>query len=142
MMTLQQLLDRKGHVLHTIGPDESVLEAIRRMAASYIGVLLVMEQDRLLGIVSERDYARKVVLKGRSSADTKVSQIMSSPVTTIGPGRSVEDAMRQMTDCRFRHLPVVSDGRVVGIVSIGDLVKAVIDGQRDLIENLQQYISG
>lgn len=142
MMTLQQLLDHKGHTIHSIGPEESVLEAIRRMADNYIGVLLVMDGDRLLGVISERDYARKVVLKGRSSSDTTVAEIMSSPATTIAPERNVEEAMRQMTDSRFRHLPVVSADRVVGVVSIGDLVKAVIDSQRNLIEDLQQYISG
>lgn len=142
MITLQQLLERKGHSVRSIGPDESVLEAVRMMAENHVGALLVMEQGQLLGIVSERDYARKIVLKGRSSADTPIREIMSSPVTTIAPDRSVEAAMRQMTDSRFRHLPVVANGHVVGVVSIGDLVKCVIDDQRHLIEDLQQYISG
>lgn len=142
MITLQQLLDRKGHGVKSIAPVEPVLEAVRMMAESHIGALLVMEQGRLVGIVSERDYARKVVLRGRSSADTPVREIMSSPVTTIAPDRGVEDAMRQMTDGRFRHLPVVANGHVVGVVSIGDLVKCVIDDQRHLIENLQEYIRG
>ncbi|MGC4029243.1 MAG: CBS domain-containing protein [Steroidobacteraceae bacterium] len=142
MVTLQQLLDRKGHAIRSISPGEPVLEAVRMMAENHIGALLVMEQGKLLGIVSERDYARKIVLKGRSSASTPVREIMSSPVATIAPDRGVEDAMREMTNGRFRHLPVVAGGQVVGVVSIGDLVKCVIDDQRDLIENLQQYIRG
>lgn len=140
MMTLQQLLDRKGNRVHAIGPDEPVLEAIRLMAENHIGALLVMEGGQLVGIVSERDYARKVVLKGRSSAATPVRDVMSAPVVGISPGSSVEDAMRVMTERRFRHLPVTDSGRVLGVVSIGDLVKSVIDDQRHLIEDLQQYI--
>lgn len=140
MMTLQQLLDRKGHLVHAVGPGEPVLEAIRLMAENHIGALLVMEEGRLVGIVSERDYARKVVLMGRSSAATPVRDVMSTPVVSIEPGRSVEDAMRAMTDGRFRHLPVTQGDRVLGVVSIGDLVKSVIDDQRHLIEDLQQYI--
>lgn len=140
MMTLQQLLVRKGHRVHAIGPGEPVLEAIRLMAENHIGALLVMEAGQLVGIISERDYARKVVLKGRSSADTPVRDVMSAPVVGISPERSVEDAMRVMTERRFRHLPVTDSGRVLGVVSIGDLVKSVIDDQRHLIEDLQQYI--
>ena len=140
MVTLQQLLGHKGHLIHAIGPGEPVLEAIRLMADNHIGALLVMEEGRLLGIVSERDYARKVVLKGRSSAATPVRDVMTAPVVTIAPDRSVEDAMRVMTQGRFRHLPVMANDHVVGIVSIGDLVKSVIDDQRHLIEDLQQYI--
>ncbi len=142
MMTLQQLLDRKGHRIHSISQDQPVLEAIRLMAENHIGALLVMEGGTLAGIVSERDYARKVVLKGRSAADTPVRDIMTSPVVTLSPQGTVEDAMRLMTERRFRHLPVVSARGVVGVVSIGDLVKSVIDDQRHLIEDLQHYIQG
>jgi CBS domain-containing protein len=142
MITLQQLLDRKGHTVHAVAPDAPVLEAIRLMAENHIGALLVMEGGQLTGIVSERDYARKVVLKGRSSESTPVRDIMTSPVVTIEPAASVEDAMRRMTNGRFRHLPVVGAAGVAGVVSIGDLVKCVIDDQRHLIEDLQQYISG
>jgi CBS domain-containing protein len=142
MIKLGQLLDDKGHKVHAITPDEPVLEAIRRMAEHHIGALLVMQGDSLLGIVSERDYARKVVLMGRSSPATPVSDIMSSPVISIGDDASVEDAMREMTERRIRHLPVLRGSRVVGIVSIGDLVKCVIEDQRHLIEDLQTYIRG
>ena len=142
MVTLQQLLERKDRRIHTVGPADPVLEAIRRMADNHVGALLVMEGDKLLGIISERDYARKVVLKSRSSTNTPVRDIMTAPVVTIGPDASVEDAMRQMTKGRFRHLPVAAEGRVLGVVSIGDLVKCVIDDQRHLIDDLQQYIHG
>lgn len=142
MMTLSQLLDGKGRKVHVIGPDEAVLEAIRRMAEHHIGALLVMEGDALRGIVSERDYARKLVLKGRSSPGTPVRDIMSSPVITIGDDATVEDAMREMTERRIRHLPVMRGTRVSGIVSIGDLVKCVIEDQRHLIEELESYIRG
>ena len=142
MMTLHQLLEGKGRQVHAIGPDEPVLEAIRLMAEHHIGALLVIERDVLRGIVSERDYARKIVLKGKSSADTPVREIMSSPVITITPQASVEDAMRRMTDRRIRHLPVMQGDRVTGVVSIGDLVKSVIEDQKHLIEDLQTYIRG
>lgn len=142
MITLQQLLDRKGHEVHAVAPDTPVLEAIRLMAENHIGALLVKEGNRLAGIVSERDYARKVVLKGRNAETTPVRDIMTTPVVTIEPGASVEAAMRRMTDGRFRHLPVATPDGVVGVVSIGDLVKCVIDDQRHLIEDLQQYIAG
>jgi CBS domain-containing protein len=142
MMTLTKVLDGKGRTLHAITPDEPVLEAIRRMAEHHIGALLVMDGETLCGIVSERDYARKVVLMGRSSPATPVRDIMSSPVISIGDDASVEDAMREMTARRIRHLPVTRGSRVVGIVSIGDLVKCVIEDQRHLIEDLQTYIRG
>lgn len=142
MVTLQQLLDRKGHGVHAIEPDAPVLDAIRQMAVNHIGALLVMQGSKLTGIVSERDYARKVVLNGRDAETTPVRDIMTSPVVTMAPGDSVDAAMRSMTNGRFRHLPVVGESGVVGVVSIGDLVKCVIDDQQHLIEDLQQYISG
>jgi CBS domain-containing protein len=142
MMTLSQLLDTKGRTIHSIGPDEPVLEAIRRMAEHHVGALLVMEGESLRGIVSERDYARKVVLKGRSSHDTPVRDIMTTQVVSIGRDATVEDAMREMTERRIRHLPVVQGTRVEGVVSIGDLVKCVIEDQRHLIEDLESYIRG
>ena len=142
MVTLGQLLDRKGHGVHAVTPQAAVIEAVQAMADKHVGALLVMEGAVLRGIVSERDYARKVVLLGRGSSDTPVSDIMSSPVVTIGPEKSVEDAMRAMTDKRIRHLPVVQGDKVLGVVSIGDLVKCVIEDQRHLIEDLQQYIQG
>ena len=142
MITIKQLLDGKGRQIHAIGPDDPVLQAIGVMAQNHVGALLVMEGTQLQGIISERDYARKVVLMGRSSSDTPVRSIMTAAVITISPDQLVEDAMRTMTEHRIRHLPVVEGGRVVGVVSIGDLVKCVIDDQRHLIEDLQSYIQG
>jgi CBS domain-containing protein len=142
MTMLSQLLRSKGHEIHSVAPDASVLDAIREMAECHIGALLVMQGGKLAGIVSERDYARKVVLKGRSSTSTKVSEIMSAPVITATPGQTVDDAMRLMTNHRIRHLPVVRDGTVLGVVSIGDLVKSVIEEQRHTIEDLKSYIQG
>ena len=140
MITVRHLLDRKDRALFSIAPEEAVLEAIRMMADRHVGALLVMRGTELAGIVSERDYARKVVLLGRSSADTPVSQIMSSPVLTVSLDNSVQDCMRLMTERRIRHLPVIDGGRVVGMVSIGDLVKAVIEEQQQTIEQLESYI--
>ncbi len=142
MRQVRHLLEGKGRQVHAIGPDDPVLEAIQLMADKVIGALLVMRGDELVGIVSERDYARKVILHGRSSAETPVWQIMTSPVLTVGPAQSVEDCMRLCTDRRVRHLPVVENGRVVGVVSIGDLVKAVIDEQAEELAQLQRYIAG
>jgi CBS domain-containing protein len=140
MATARHLLDRKGRAIFSIGPDEPVLEAIRMMADHHVGALLVMQANKLLGIVSERDYARKVILKGRSSADTPVSQIMSSPVVTVALTNSVQECMQLMTSRRLRHLPVVEAGEVLGMISIGDLVKAVMEEQKQTIEQLESYI--
>jgi CBS domain-containing protein len=140
MVTAEGLLRRKGGVLYSIDPDEPVLEAIQLMADHSIGAVLVMKGTELVGIVSERDYARKVVLLGRSSSDTPISQIMSSPVVTVAPDVSLDDCMRIMTTQRIRHLPVTEGGGVLGMLSIGDLVKAVIDEQKRTIEELELYI--
>jgi CBS domain-containing protein len=140
MATARHLLDRKGRALFQIGPEEPVLEAVRLMADRHVGALLVMSGDELVGIVSERDYARKVILKGRSSADTPVSQIMSSPVITVSLSNTVQECMQLMTTRRVRHLPVMDGKNVVGMVSIGDLVKAVIEEQQQTIEQLESYI--
>jgi CBS domain-containing protein len=142
MRLVKHLLEDKSGPIHAIEPDKPVLDAIRLMADKYIGALLVMKGSQLLGIVSERDYARKVILKGRSSADTPVREIMSASVLTVAPGDSVNHCMKLMTDRRVRHLPVVDDGRVLGVVSIGDLVKAVIEDQAQELEHMQRYISG
>jgi CBS domain-containing protein len=142
MTILSQLLDLKGHDIHSVAADAAVLDAIRIMAEKHVGALLVMQQGRLAGIVSERDYARKVVLLGRSSTTTPVRDIMSAPVVTIEAGATVEDAMRLMTNHRIRHLPVLRGGSVAGVVSIGDLVKSVIEDQRHTIEDLRTYIHG
>jgi CBS domain-containing protein len=140
MTTVRHLLDRKGRAIFSIGSEEPVLEAIRIMADRHVGALLVMKGEQLVGIVSERDYARKVILKGRSSADTPVSQIMSSPVITVTLNSSVQDCMQLMTARHLRHLPVLESGKVVGMVSIGDLVKAVMEEQQQTIEQLESYI--
>jgi CBS domain-containing protein len=142
MLEVKQLLADKGHRVFAIGPDEPVLVAVRMMADHYIGALLVMEDDRLVGIVSERDYARKIILQNRSSAETPVREIMSSPVVTVQPSDTTDACMRICTERRVRHLPVVEGGRVVGVVSIGDLVKSVISEQSQEIEHLQRYIAG
>lgn len=140
MVTVRQLLDRKGRALFSIEPEDPVLEAIRMMADRHVGALLVMRGTELAGIVSERDYARKVVLLGRSSAETPVWQIMTSPVITVSLDASVQDCMRIVTERRIRHLPVMDGMRVVGMISIGDLVKAVIEEQQQTIEQLESYI--
>lgn len=140
MAQVSDLLDIKGTAIYSVGPDDPVLEAIKVMAEHHVGALLVMKGMELVGIVSERDYARKVILLGRASNTTAVSQIMSAPVHTVSPNRSVEECMRLMTEQRVRHLPVVENGRVIGVISIGDLVKAVIEDQRHIIEQLEDYI--
>ena len=124
MAIASQLLKHKGRVIYSIAPQAPVLDAIRLMAEHGVGALLVMQGNELLGVVSERDYARKVILKGRSSNETPVRQIMSSPVLTVRPEQSVHDCMRIMSEKRIRHLPVVDDNGVVGVLSIGDLVRA------------------
>ena len=141
MQTVKQLLDAKGRRVIAIAPEEPVLEAIQLMADHHIGAVLVMRGDELLGILSERDYARKVILKGRSSAETAAWEIMSSPVQTVAPHDTVHTCMRLMTERRFRHLPVVEDGKVTGMLSIGDLVRVVIEDQQQEIAQLQQYIT-
>ena len=123
-------------------PTDSVLRAIEIMATRHVGALLVMQQGSLLGIISERDYARKVILKNRSSHDTPVGDIMTAPPVTVSPQDTVHHCMELMTEGRFRHLPVVEAGRVIGMLSIGDLVKAVIEEQRGHIEQLERYIAG
>jgi CBS domain-containing protein len=140
MATVSQLLKHKGRLIYAVAPDAPVLEAIKEMAEHSVGALLVMQGEKLLGVVSERDYARKVILKGRSSNETKVSQIMSSPVLTVRPDQSVNDCMRMMTDNRVRHLPVLDGERVVGVLSIGDLVRTVVEEQQQTIEQLEHYI--
>lgn len=140
MTTVRQLLDRKDRTVFSVGPEAPVLEAIRAMAEHHVGALLVMTGEVLAGIVSERDYARKVILRGRSSSDTPVKDIMTTPVLTVSPDTSVEQCMQLVTDKRVRHLPVVDGGRVVGMISIGDLVKAVIAEQQHQIEQLESYI--
>lgn len=141
MTTVKHLLDRKGTQIYAVKPDDPVLGAIELMAERHIGALLVMRGAELVGIISERDYARKVILMQRSTEKTLVSQIMTETVTTVSPSHTVTECMQIVTDQRVRHLPVVSEGRVVGVVSIGDLVKAVIEEQQQQIEQLERYIT-
>ena len=141
MHQVRHLLENKGNAVYAIAPEAPVLDAIRSMAERRVGALLVMKGEALSGIVSERDYARKVILQGRSSAQTAVADIMSSSPFTVSPETDVFDCMRLCTERRVRHLPVVEGERVVGVISIGDLVKAVIDAQAEQIEQLQRYIT-
>jgi CBS domain-containing protein len=142
MLRVTHLLAGKGKDLWSVDAEQPVLEAIQIMADRRIGALPVMRAGELVGVVSERDYARKVILLGRSSAETAVWQIMSSPVITVGPGETVRRCMEIMTERRIRHLPVVEGGMTVGMISIGDLVRAVIEEQKETIEQLEKFISG
>ncbi|MBN8893796.1 MAG: CBS domain-containing protein [Rhodanobacter sp.] len=142
MSQVRHLLQTKGSTIFSVAPDAPVLEAIKQMAEHRIGALLVLANGELVGVVSERDYARKVILQGKSSSQTAVSDIMSGTPITVGPDTDVFDCMRLCTDRRIRHLPVVEDGKLVGVISIGDLVKAVIDAQAEQIEHLERYITG
>lgn len=142
MKLVRHLLDSKGGDVIAVGPDTSVFDAIKLMADRAVGSLLVMQDGELSGIVTERDYARKVILKGRSSETTKVGDIMSTEVITASVGQTVNECMTLMTEKRIRHLPVVTKGEVVGLISIGDLVNAIISDQQEEIEQLEHYISG
>ena len=142
MRLVQDILNTKGHDVFYVGPQVTIFDAIQLMADNSIGSLLVMEQNKPIGIVTERDYARKVALEGRSSREALVSEIMSTKVLCVSPERSVEDCMALMTDKRARHLPVVENKSVIGMISIGDLVKAVIAEQKFMIDQLHDYITG
>ena len=142
MRSVNDILNSKGRDIWSVSPDDTVFDAVRLMAEKGIGALLVMDGDKLAGIVTERDYARKVILEGRSSKDSRVRDVMTSRVLCVSPERTVDECMALMTDKRSRHLPVVDHKKVVGVVSIGDLVKAVISEQRILIDQLQHYITG
>ena len=142
MHSISDILRRKGADVWSTAPDETVLEAISRMAEHGVGALLVMQGDQLVGLLSERDYTRKVILKGLRSRDTAVEAVMSSPVLTIPPDATVRQGLAMMTDKYVRHLPVTDDSGVIGVVSIGDLVKAVIEEQQTVIEHLERYITG
>jgi CBS domain-containing protein len=142
MLRIKHLLANKSNKIWSIGPDQPVLEAIRLMSDKAIGALPVLAGEQLVGIVSERDYARKVILMGRSSSDTPVSDIMTTPVVTISPDETAQRCMELVTERRIRHLPVVERNKLVGMISIGDLVKAVIEEQQHTIVELERYIVG
>jgi CBS domain-containing protein len=141
MRTVRQMLEAKAPEVFSIGPDAPVIDEIRLMAEKRIGAVLVMQAGRLAGILSERDYARKIVLQGRSSKDTPVRDIMTADVISVGLGDSADRCMQLVTDKRIRHLPVLDGGNVLGVVSIGDLVKAVIEDQQLELDQLQRYIA-
>ena len=140
--TISLVLKSKGDQVYSIEPEASVYQAIERMAEKQVGALLVISGGKLVGVLSERDYARKVILKGKMSKETKVSEIMTSNVISAPPQDTVDDCMRVMTEHRIRHLPVVEGERVVGMLSIGDLVKWIISAQEATIDSLHNYIAG
>ncbi len=141
-ITVRQLLNSKGHDVWWVTPDTLVFDALKLMADKDIGAVLVMEDGKLVGIFSERDYARKVILRGKSSKETTVGELMSRNVVFVSPDQTLEECMVLMTERHIRHLPVVEDGRVVGIITIGDVVHQIIKNQRFTIEELKKYITG
>ncbi|UCG51979.1 MAG: CBS domain-containing protein [Candidatus Latescibacterota bacterium] len=142
MITVRELLETKGSVVWSIAPGASVFEAVKMMAEKSIGALVVMDGSDVVGIISERDYARKVMLKGRESKNTSCRDIMTSDVLVVSPERTLDECMALMTEKRIRHLPVVDDGRLTGIVSVGDCVKAIVSKQEFIIAQLENYIRG
>ena len=142
MITARQILNDKGYDVWSISPDATVYEALQLMAEKNVGALVVLDRREVVGLISERDYARKVVLKGKTSLNTPVRKIMTSKVVSVCPKQSAEECMALMTDQRTRHLPVLEDGRLVGIVSIGDVVKKIIHNQEFTIQQLDNYITG
>jgi CBS domain-containing protein len=142
MTTVRDILDRKGRQVFSVTPGDSVYHALELMSDRHIGALMVVEDEQLVGVVSERDYARKIALKGRASRDTRVSDIMTKSVFCIRPGARIEDCMALMTEKSVRHLPVMDDDRLDGVISIGDVVKATITHQEFIIEQLEHFISG
>jgi CBS domain-containing protein len=142
MLTVEKLLEVKGSKAWSIGPQATVYEALELMSKKEVGGLLVVEEGQLIGIFTERDYARKLILKGRFSKDTCVSDLMTQDVLYVGPKNTIDDCMRIMTKKRVRHLPVLQDGKILGIVTIGDVVKRIISEQEFTIHQLENYISG
>ena len=142
MRSVREILNTKGNDVFAVKPDDTVFDSLKLMADKEVGALLVMDGDKLVGIVTERDYARKVILEGKSSQSATVSEVMTRRVLCVNPQQTVDECMALMTDKRARHLPVLDHKKVVGVVSIGDLVKATINEQKVLIDHLQHYISG
>ncbi len=142
MRIVKDILASKGNEVWFVAPDRTVLDAVRMMSDKEVGALLVMDGEKLVGIVTERDYARKIILEGRSSGETPVRDIMTRKVLCVSPDKTIEESMALMTEQRARHLPVLDHKKVIGVISIGDLVKAIIAEQQFLIDQLQHYISG
>jgi len=142
MITVKQILEEKGHQVWTVSPETTVYDALKIMADKGVGALIVVENDRIVGVISERDYARKVVLRGKSSLETPVKDIMSTQVYFVDPDCTAEECMALMTEKRIRHLPVIHEKKLAGVISIGDVVKSIITHQRVTIEHLQNYIMG
>ena len=142
MKTISQFLDHSQRAIFSVSPDDTIRQALEVMALHNIGALLVLKEQKLVGIFSERDYARKVVLKGKSSNDAKVSEVMTSKLITINTNHSIDQCMQIMTDNHIRHLPIVNDSQVMGLISIGDVVREMIAYQKSMIEQLQSYIAG
>ncbi|MGW8302242.1 MAG: CBS domain-containing protein [Desulfobacterales bacterium] len=142
MRSVKDILQEKGTQVYSISPDAKVYEALQMMADKNVGALMVMEGDTVAGLISERDYARKIVLKGKFSKDVPVHEIMTADVIRISPDVDVEECMELMTDKRVRHLPVFKNDRLIGIISIGDIVKAIIEHKEEIIEQLEAYIKG
>ena len=141
MKTVQDVLNQKGNQTFSVNPDTTVFDTLKLMAEKEIGAVIVFEGERMVGIFSERDYARQVILKGKASKDTPVKEVMTSRVAYIRPDQTVDDCMAVMTDKRIRHLPVLLEGKVQGVLSIGDVVKAVISEKQFIIEQLENYIT-
>ena len=142
MKTISQFLDHSQRAIYSVSPDDTIRQALEVMALHNIGALLVLKEQKLVGIFSERDYARKVVLKGKSSNDAKVGEVMTSKLITINTNHSIDQCMQIMTDNHIRHLPIVNDSQVMGLISIGDVVREMIAYQKSMIEQLQSYIAG
>jgi CBS domain-containing protein len=142
MKTARDLLREKGTQIYSTSPAATVYDALQQMAEKNIGALIVLEGDRMVGLISERDYARKVILKNKFSRETAVAEIMSRDMVTVSPDKNLEECMELITNHRVRHLPVLEDDRVIGIISIGDIVKGIIDHKEFVIEQLEYYIKG
>jgi CBS domain-containing protein len=139
---IRQIVEGKGNEIWSVGPDDMVIDAVREMARYRVGAMLVMQDDKMVGMFSERDYARKVILAGKSSRETRVAEVMNAPVLTIDPRATAEEGLAFMSQHRIRHLPVTENGVLIGLISIGDLVNAVIGDQKRLIEHLESYVRG
>lgn len=141
-ITVRQILESKGYNIHATSPDDWVIDAIKLMASASVGALLVLEDGHMAGIISERDYTRKVILNNRSSQNTRVRDIMSSDVVSVTPEQNIEDCMVMMSNYHVRHLPVVEDGKAIGMLSVMDVVKSIISEKEFIIEQLENYIAG